>query len=205
MLAILLTLALLAPGAPDLPVPFDAVELTTANIPTACTCFNVGYGLEQTSGGDRPVFKRTGILFQARRFCSIEDITPAESWHSVNKVTTNPVDLTCIDYPEYLMVFWVDRGGSPQVHWANIWKENGTYGIFEDIVSPYFPTSHDPVIWLSTNPSYPGLRLEMDVNDIEPRRFRLVNVAPGPRWIEANDPPPTRLYLPLVTRPKAQP
>ena len=199
MALLLLVILLMAPpAAPDLPVPFDAVELVSANIPTAGTCFNLGYGLEQTSGGDRPVFARTGILFQARKTCSIEDITPAEPWHSINKVTTRPIELTYIDYPEYLMVFWTDRGGSPQVHWANIWKEGGTYGIFEDLAVYGYPASRSPVIWLSTNPGYPGLRLEVDVIDIEPRRFRLVNTSEGTRWIEANDPPPT--YLPIIRR-----
>ena len=186
------------PAAPMLPVPFDAVELVTANIPTAGTCFNLGYGLEQVSGGDRPTFARTGILFQARKTCSVEDVTPAEPWHSINKQTTRPIDLTWLDYPEYLVLFWTDRGGSPQVHWANVWKTGGTYGIFEDVVSPYFASSHSPVIWLSTNPSYPGLRLEMEVGLIDLRRFKMVNSATGPRWIEANDPPPTHVYLPTL-------
>ena len=186
------------PAAPMLPVPFDAVELVSANIPTAGTCFNLGYGLEQVSGGDRPTFARTGSLFQARKTCSVEDITPAEPWHSINKRVNSPTQLTYIDYPEYLMVFWTDQGDSPQVHWANIWKENGTYGIFEDLAIYGYPVSKRPVVWLSTNPGYPGLRLEVDVSLIDVRRFRLVNVAPGPRWIEANDPPPTHVYLPTL-------
>jgi hypothetical protein len=191
---------LLAPGAPDLPVPYTAVELVTANIPTACTCFNVAYGLEQVSGGDRPTFARTGILFQARASCSVEDVTPAEPWHSINKMTTSPTDLTCIDFPEYIMLFWTDRGGSPTVHWASIWKQNGTYGIFEDVAIYGYPTSQRPVVWLSTNPGYPGLRLEAEISLIEVRRFRLIDTPTGPRWIEANDPPPTLLHLPLVAR-----
>ena len=195
-----LTIALILLFAPDLPQPFAAVELVTANIPTACTCFNIGYGLEQTSGGDRPTFARTGILFQARKSCSVEDVTPAEPWHSVNKQTVNPVDLTCIDFPEYLMLFWTDRGGSPMVHWASIWKQNGSYGIFEDLAVYGYPTSQHPVVWLSTNPGYPGLRLEAEISLIEVRRFLLIDAQTGPRWIEAHDPPPTMLYLPFVGR-----
>jgi hypothetical protein len=193
---------LLAPLAPFLPVPYTAIELVSANIPTAGICFNVAYGLEQITGGDRPTFERTGILFQARAVCSAEDITPVEPWHSINEKVTLPDELTYLDFPEFLVVAWTDRrSGTRQVHWANVWKSGESYGIFRDIVSAAYPLSFAPTIWLSSSPNYPGPRLEMAISAVEAQRFRLITTADGPHWIEAYDPPPTYIYLPAVRFP----
>lgn len=197
MTVALLLLLLLAPVAPNLPVPYAALELQSANIPTAGTCFNVAYGLTPLTGGERPTFERYGILFQARKTCSVEDVTPAEPWHEAAEAEL-PEHLTYLDFPEYLLLFWDARTGQDRkVFWAVAWKEAGItgYQIYSDVVTTRYAVSHSPTVWLAAD----GIRLEMRVGgDIPPHQFKMLTPT---SWYEVpviGD--PTLLFLPLIGR-----